>query len=1140
MDKNAIKKYAVWARTELITRVSQRAEKYDITAEADANASSVNGVLLSDAEKKQRKALIEQVQQKGFDQVMEEVAYTRFNRFIALRFMEVNGYLPSHIRVFTDDNNNFKPQILAEAIHLELDGLDMEKVYEMKNNNENEELYKYLIIAQCNYFSHLLPKMFQTISDYTELLFPENILREGSVIEQMITLIPEDDWKDQIQIIGWLYQYYITEQNEMVYDGRFSKDKIKKELVPAATTIYTPDWPVRYMVDNSLGRLWIDNSSSTEFEKKLKFYIKRQENGGVKGQSSLNPENIRCIDPCCGSGHVLTYMFDVLVEIYADYGVSSRDAVKSIVEKNIWGLDIDDRAAQMAYFSVMMKAVQYDRRFLRRTDEDGKIPQPNIFAIKESNYIDNFAIEYFVGNNSELRDNIDILLDTMKDAKEYGSALVIPTINFELLKSRYLEVSNEINMYKDIIDRQIYPLICGAFALSQKYDVVVTNPPYLGSTRFDAKLGDFVKEKYSDVKSDLSMVIYEKALNDFLKFNGYAAFITTASWMYLSSFETLRKNVFENYCVDSLVDFGTELFDGKVGHNPIVAWVTCKRATEGEFPCVRLVDYCYSKRDQKETEFFNVKNYYYANQQNFLSIPGSPTAYWISKKLVDSFKNGISVDAISDFTGSQNITADNNTYLRTFWEVDFNEIGEGRHWAYYAKGGEYRKWYGNIQLLVDTSNEAINHYKTCKTANYLNEKYWFQEGITYSAVTSKGTGFRYYEPVGAFDKGGATICYLSDNLYYVLGLLNTKIAEMVFKLMNPTINLQVKDVKALPIIFDESKRSIINELVKENIRLSKEDWDSMETSYGFKKNPLIQDTYKIEDAFGNWEKSCSERFAKLKANEEELNRLFIEIYELQADLNPDVDDQEVTVRLADRNRDIKEFISYAVGCMFGRFSLDSEGFVCTSGDIIPEKYGKYEPDKDDIIPVCDDEYFDDDIVTRFVDFVESVYGKEYLEENLKFIAESLNGSGTAREKIRNYFVNDFYSDHCSTYSVVNAGKKPIYWMFDSGKKNGFKCLSYMSRYKPDLLARIRTDYVHEMQSRYRSKIDEIERILNNVTTSEKVKLNKKLSSVKEQAEEIRVYEEYIHHLADQMIEIDLNKGIKNNYSLFADVLAKIK
>ncbi len=1158
MDKNAIKKFAVWARTELIARVSLKGVEYGITEDniEDANADSVGGKVLTADEKKQRQALIAEINDKGYKQVMEEVAYTWFNRFSALRFMEVNGYLPSHVRVFTDEENNFKPQIITEAIHLDLDGLDMEKVYELKDAEKTEELYKYLLIVQCNALNKILPGMFQKIADYTELLLPDNLLREGSVIQQMIDLIPENDWKDAVQIIGWLYQYYNSEKKDDVFAALKKNVKITKENIPAATQLFTPDWIVRYMVENSLGRLWLEGHPDvkeqllpTEEEQsayaagnrdpedtKWHYYLEEAEQEPEvqaqlaeirKEYAALTPDQLKVIDPCSGSGHILAYMFDVLMKIYESYGYTTREAVASIVENNLYGLDIDDRAAQLAYFAVMMKARQYDRRFFSRGI------QPHVYAIVQSNHVDKFAVDYFCNGDMRLTATMDTVIRELHDAKEYGSILTVTPQDWSALYDRFAEITEDINMSRDTALRELLPLVQVAEALAQKYDAVVTNPPYMGSSGMGAKLSDFVKKNYSDSKSDLFAVFIE-CCGRMAKKNGYQAMITQHAWMFISSFENLREKIYKKKFV-SLIHLGIKAFE-EIGNDVVQ---TCAFVVQGKMieeyvsKFVRLVD-C-KNYYEKEKEYLAGHYQFTSKVSNFEKIPDMPFAYWVGNQFIANFANSKYIDDYGILTGSQNITGDNETYLRCFWEV--SNISVGNRWHFYAKGGDYRQYYGNLTFIIDWSEKARNFYSTNKTSNLLNKEFWFKPGITYSAITSRGTGFRYLPEGCIFDKGGPSI-NLYSNIPEILAILNTNVAKYYFWVFNPSINLQVKDVKNFPIILSHDEKVV--KMAEVNLEYCKQDWDSVETSWDFRHHPLIRKVSTIAEAFEKWQAECDDRFYQLKANEEELNRIFINIYGLKEELTPEVEERDVTVHKADLNRDIRSFISYAVGCMLGRYSLDVNGIVYAGGEWDASKYTSFAADRDNIIPICDDEYFEDDVVGLFVEFVKTVYGADTLEENLKFIGDALGGKGQPKDVIRNYFLNDFYADHCSRYSVTGSGKRPIYWLFDSGKKNGFKALIYMHRYQPDTIARIRTDYVHEQQARYRTAIANLEQRIANASTGERVKLNKKLTTLQAQDTEIRTYEEKIHHLADQMISIDLDDGVKKNYAIFQDVLAKIK
>lgn len=1201
MDKNVLKKYAVWARRELIVRVGQRATFYGVTEEdyGDVSADSINGRILSDVEKKQRKALIAQIRKKSYVEVIEEVAYTWFNRFLALRFMEVNGYLPDRVKIFTDSDNCFQPQILNEAIDLEIVGLDMGKVYAYKDANQTEELYKYLLVVQCNALNAVLPGMFQKIEDYTELLLPDKLLLEGSVIERMIALIPEEDWKDAAQIIGWMYQYYNSEKKDEVFAALKENVKITKENIPAATQLFTPDWIVRYMVENSLGRLWVEGHPNEELKANWKYYLEEAEQEPeVEAElvkirveyAQLTPEDIRCIDPCQGSGHILVYMFDVLMQIYESYGYTTQEAVASIVKNNIYGLDIDERAAQLSYFAVMMKACQYDKRFLKRKDEDGKpkVPQPRVYAIQESNDVDSHVLEYFCNGNVELKEAMETVMEEMHDAKEYGSIITITEQNWDVIYARFEEIEEDISIYKDGA-LELLPLVKEAQALAQKYDIVCTNPPYMNGSGMGSKLLKYVQSNFKNEKTDAYACFISKSLNMIHKYR-YVALITMETWMFIASMAKMRNITLDNSTIINLVHMP---YLGKGGTSLGINFGTAAFVLLRGNISPYFAEYNYLRYYECDNEGipngFPVKNERQCrtDQNIYKCIPGCPIAYWVSNELGAAFKHPkISEKSISD---GQIKTGNNEKYLRFIWEVSVNRIGKEQKWVFIAKGGSFRRWYGNIEYVIDWSETARIHYRKDHVARISPEYIWFREGVSWNHVTSIERFAARYLPDNMLFETAAPSIFFKDHetLLWVIGYLNTYVSEKILKLINPTMCTNVGDITMQPLILGDDARKIkVVSLVKCAIELSKKDWDSFEVSCDFQRHPLIvlrtkskekinngKWQYRIEDAFFWWNNECEARFIELRSNEEELNSIFINIYGLQNELTPVVEDKDVTVRKADLQRDIRSLISYAVGCMFGRYSLDKEGLIFAGGRM-EDKFsyyggtfadtqdyqfdGKYtfrelgskfyyipvegkkalecwKVDADNIIPISDDEYFEDDIVEKFVQFIRTVYGEEFLDTNLKFIADALGGKGQPREVIRNYFLNDFYKDHCKIYQ-----KRPIYWLFDSGKKNGFKCLIYMHRYEPDTIARIRTDYVHEQQSRYRTAIEDLEHRIANAGTSERVKLNKSLKKIQEQADELHTYEEKIHHLADQMIAIDLDDGVKHNYEIFKDVLAKIK
>lgn len=849
MDKNAIKKYAVWARRELISRVSQKALQYGISEAdcGDVTADTINGHLLTATEKNQRQSLINKIKKDGYQQVMEEAAYTWFNRFCALRYMEVNGYLPTRVRVFTDEQNNFKPQIISEAIHLELDGLDMEKVYALKEENKTDELYKYLLITQCNALSAILPGMFQKIADYTELLFPDNLLREGSAIQQMIALIPEEDWTDQVQIIGWLYQYYNTEPKDKVFADLKKNIKISKENIPAATQLFTPDWIVHYMVENSLGRLWVEGHPNDEMKASWKYYLEEAEQEPeVQKQletiraeyAQLKPEDILCIDPCMGSGHILVVLFDVLVQIYEAYGYSAREAATMIVEHNLYGLDIDERAAQLSYFAVMMKARQYDRRFFSR-----KV-QPHVYAIVESNDVDAFTLEYFVNGDANLKKSMSVLMDELHDAKEYGSILNVTMVDFPALYARLAEVEEDISMHRESALNTIKPLIQVAEALAQKYSITCTNPPYMGSSGMSGKLSDFVKKNYPDSKSDLFAVFIERC-GQMAQKNGYQAMITQHAWMFLSSFEKLRGKLLSTDIVN-MAHLGARAFEEIGGEVVQTTSFVMRKSHIADYrgTYCRLIEP--TSQQGKEDMFLAGENRYAADQTNFSKIPGSPVAYWVSERLMDIFE---SAKSLNDYAAPRQglITGDNDRFLRKWFEVSaaktaflFNPVLK---WKPINKGGDYRRWYGNQEYVVNwnKNGEEILGFKDEKgklRSRPQNLNYNFRESVSWSLVTSGGFSVRFYPDAFMFNVAGIA-CFPTQNVEYILALLNTKIVANIAQIINPTINMNAGDISKVPVVIEKRKIESVGQIAKKTVACSKIDWDAYETSWDFKRSPLV-------------------------------------------------------------------------------------------------------------------------------------------------------------------------------------------------------------------------------------------------------------------------------------------------------------
>ncbi len=1167
MNKTAIKNFAIWARNKLIADIQYRAGLMGITETGIKeplqqstretqffDIGTTKPYAIIGDEIKQRESLISVINKKSketdyvtaYNYIIESVAYTWFNRLIAVRFMEVNDYLPSHIRVLSSDSGKVEPDIVTTPFESELTFTDAEKqmIIRLKNDNELDECFRVLFIKQCNDLNRMLPDLFEMTSDYTELLLTISSIDRDGVVWHLINDIAEEDFNvslgGQVEIIGWLYQYYNTEQNELVYDGSFSSQKISKELLPAATTIYTPDWAVRYMVENSIGRIWLEGHPNTELRNKWKYYLDEAEQEAdiqtklseiYKKHKMLTPEDLRVIDPCMGSGHILVYAFDVLMQIYESAGYNQRDAASLILEKNLFGLDIDDRAFQMSYFAVMMKARQYNRRIF---NGDCK---PNVYSVHESNGINREQIKYFgagiIGDKREKAIyELNSLLDVFIDAKEYGSILKVKQYDWNLLLSfasniEFIEQMDfETIGINDTQNKLLY-LINQGRLLSDTYHAVVTNPPYLGNSRFNQKLDKYIKENYPEVKADLSMVMYMKAVEDLTIPDGFTAFITTSSWMFLTSFEKLREYINNYKTITSLVDFGSELFEGKVGHNLIASWVTRNSMLNYRLTGIRLVDYCYARRDEKELEFFNPQNHYAVTIDELSSVPGQPIAYWINHHIMDAFKNAPNMSSFADIkVGLQ--TGNNERFLRLWQEVCYEDItfdslsGEEVKWVPHNKGGDYRKWYGNQFYIVNWKNNG-RVIRACSGARPQNTAYYFREGYSWSDVSSGAMSARYWPSGCIFDTCAPTV-FPKKSGKYLFGLINSNVGQELMDIMSPTIHYTAGSMMKFPVW--ESKVAVEN-MIDENIAISKEDWDAFETSWGFKKHPLLRGETILSKAYELWEKECENRKKRLGENEEYLNKLYSDLYGIDYKKSK----VGVSIHSANLQKDIKGLISYAVGCMFGRYSLERDGIVCASNKCDFDSYELYSPDEDNIIPINDEEYMQDDIVTSFVSWLKVAFGEEHVEQNLDFIANALGSKGTSnRERIRNYFLNDFYRDHCQMYMVTGSGKRPIYWLFDSGKENGFKALVYLHRYSADTLGNLRIDYLHRMQRVYESEIGRMKDMMDHSTNSREVGMaTKRCEKLLKQLKECKEYDERLAHLVLSRVDLNLDDGVKINY-----------
>lgn len=1155
MNKTALKNFAIWARKKLISDITYSAGLLAVNENSigEPLPQSRSDLQLFDigtkdyAEVKgerisQRNSLVSAIRAKAeeldnykvaFEYIVEEVAYTWFNRMIAIRFMEVNGYLP--IRVLSSESGKHEPDIVTTPFDsgLEFTGEESGRIYELRDNNRLEELFRMLFIRECNHLHDILPELFEATNDYSELLLSLSYTDKDGVVFHLVNDISEDDFniekEGQVEIIGWMYQYYNTEPKDKVFAALKKNVKITKENIPAATQLFTPHWIVRYMVENSLGRLWIEGHPDADLREGWEYYLdEAEQEPQVQAQleeiragcREISPEDIRIIDPCMGSGHILVYAFDMLMQIYSAQGYSERDAAKLIVEKNLWGLDIDRRAYQLAYFAVMMKARQYNRRILTSGIK------PNLFVIDDNRALTPEIIEYIADGDSKIAADLRSISNDLTNAREYGSIINVQPVDFSGLIERIgvIAQSDELNLIamenKRIACEKILPLVNQAQALSQKYDVVCTNPPYMGGSGMNSVLSEYVKRCYSEAKSDLFAALIIKCL-EFTKQNGYSSLVTMQSWMFLSSFEEMRTKLLTLNTLTTLMHMENMVMGIAFGTAVSVFRKGAVKGYKGTYNQIKLADI-----ENAKPKSFPVAGNRFAqvSSDNFSKIPGMPVAYWVSEKFADVFKNEkLYKYSISP---SQNVTGNNDRFVRKFWELSNVKVGGRDEWIFYAKGGGFRKWWGNLLDIVNwtpTARYIYQHGDGHHASQIINKDYWYRKGITWGLITSSIPSFRVMPEGATFDKGGSTIIVEREVYNYALGLLNSKVFLVVAKALNPTLNFQVKDICSLPLVI--SCLDVINSTVDKCIDISQVDWDSFETSWDFKTHPLLKPVPLISESFAQWSDECEKRFTQLKSNEEELNRIFIDIYGLQDELTPEVEDKDVTVRRADLTRDIKSLVSYAVGCMFGRYSLDVEGLAYAGGEWDGSKYKTFIPDPDNCIPVTDEEYFRDDIVVRFVDFIRTVYGADTLEENLTFIADALGTRGnTSRERIRNYFLNDFIKDHIKMYQ-----KRPIYWMFDSGKQNGFRALVYMHRWNADTTGNVRVEYLHKLQRIYENEIRQSQDVAETGSGREVSAAQKRIEKLTKQLKETHDFDEKIAHLALSRIDIDLDDGVKVNY-----------
>ncbi len=1200
MNKTAIKNFAIWARNKLITDIGYRAGLMGITEDGIHSAlpqstgktefydiGTAEPYAITGEAIRQRRHLVELIQRKekdtdyktAYKYIIEEVAYTWFNRLIAVRFMEVNDYLPSHIRVLSSDSGKLEPDLVTTPFDAELEFTrdEQQTVLDLKNANKLDEVFRILFIKQCNALNDILPALFEKTNDYTELLLNLSVIDQDGVVYHLIHDISEEDFDvergGQVEIIGWMYQYYNTEPKDEAFALLKRSIKITKERIPAATQLFTPDWIVRYMVENSLGRLWVEGHPNDDLKAGWKYYLEEAEQKSeVQEQLSeireeyakLNPEDIKLIDPCMGSGHILVYAFDVLMQIYESAGYGQRDAARSILENNLYGLDIDDRAFQIAYFALMMKARQYNRRILNGESK------PNLYAIQESNEISRDHMKYFGRSMNDADKNIaisqiDYLIDIFKDAKEYGSILKVDKCNWDLLNN-YISFTEHIGQLSfdsvglDETSSQLKRIINQARLLSGQYEVVVTNPPYMGSGNMNVRLSGFLKTNYPDSKADLSTVFMEKTISMNCD-NGFMAMINIPSWMFITSFEQLRAKLANNSIITTMNHFGRGIFGSDFGTTSFVIKKTKLPDYMGLYFRLFKKQGAVDSIEIKEKWFLHRMGEYHAKQSDFNKITGKPIAYWANNRMIEIFD---SYKSISDYADVKDgfTTGDNEHFLKVWFEVSDQKcklnatgvddaISCNAKWFPYNKGGSFRKWFGNQYYVINWENNG-RELKSFKKSVLRNQQYAFREGITWTLLSSSCFGVRITEANSLFDTNGKSMFPEKNNLKYIMALLSSKIAFEFLRILNPTMAFQVGDLSRIPIMISEEKKAEIEKLSDECLSLSKQDWDMSEISWNFKKNPLVADLSKsdsLSECYCRLKELADGRFLCMKGIEESLNSLFLNIYDLEEYYDPRVEERDITIyRIYDTKENLPDsmdgsayimyqkdlivsLLSYAVGCMFGRYSLDVSGLAYAGGDWDISKYTSFLPDSDNVIPITDEEYLEDDIVSRLCSWLKVVYGESTLEDNLDFIAKTLgNKGGSSREIIRNYFLNDFFKDHCQTYSVTGSGKRPIYWLFDSGKQNGFKALVYLHRYNADTIGILRIDYLHRMQRVYESEIIRMQDMIDHSTNAREIgQATKRRDKLTKQLKECREYDEKLAHLALSRIELDLDDGVKVNY-----------
>ena len=1165
MNTSNIKKYAPQARNDFIAAMRKQAAKYGITADSILPAEQKGDLLLIGDQvfplsvMKSREKLIKRIQTSSFEQTIDYIAYSWFNRLCAIRYMECKGLLDHGRRVLSSaDGSAGLPQILEECLDIELPGLNTSRVAELKlDGNKDEELYRELLLAQCHALNQVMPLLFEQVSDESELLLPDNLTKTDSLIRDLVSSIPEEDWSD-VQIIGWLYQFYISEKKDQVI-GKV----VKSEDIPAATQLFTPNWIVKYLVQNSVGRLWLMAQPESMLASEWEYYIQpAEQTDEVNAQlkqlidvrisedgDTLNPESITVLDPACGSGHILVEAYDCLKAIYLERGYRSRDIPRLILENNLYGIDIDTRAAQLASFALLMKAREDDRRLFSNP------PKLNIIALQGSQPERLDALSQDLANTGIAQADLKELLDLFEHASTFGSLIQIPQAFAKKLPDLETKLNTALecgDIFAQQSAQELLPLVQQAKLLAKQYDAVIANPPYMGGKGMNTALKDFAKKKFPDSKSDLFAMFIERGFA-WCKDSGFNSMVTMQSWMFLSSYEAMREKLLHDRTLSCMVHMGNGVMGIAFGTAATVMLNNHVNNYEGSF------SYC---ENDDVNEFGIPKQFPVQNERlktakpdDFKKIPGSPIAYWLTETDRKVFTESVELKDISSIKQGL-ATCNNNLFLRAWQEVSILKVGFGntdleqaycsaKKWFPYNKGGGFRKWYGNNEFLVNWEDNglAIHDYSNLPLdysgAPVRAKNFYFREGITYGLISSYGFSARRVYGGFIFDVGGSMIFPRLD-ITKLQAFLCSKLVERFLQVLNPTLNYQVGDIQKLPIL--EKAFESVNSNFQKPIDIAKIDWDSYETSWDFTQNPIIRTNQSnLEQAFNTWQQQNANAVAEMKRLEEENNKLFIDAYGLQDELTPDVPDAQITLTRADREKDSQRLVSYAIGCMMGRYSLDEPGLIYAHAgnqDFDASRYQTFPADADGIIPLTEMHWFEDDATHRIQEFLTAVWGKDTLDANMLWLAESLDNkaSETAEDTIRRYLASKFYKDHMQTYK-----KRPIYWLFSSGKQGAFQALVYLHRYNESTLARMRTEYVMPLISKMSAMANSLESEIENSDSAAEIKcIEKKLQELHKQQAELSSFEEKLRHYADQRIALDLDDGVKVNYGRFGDLLAEVK